>query len=146
MAAPTETVADEGLYVREPVIPAPAPPVEESPQEPAVAFAGIVNDKPEVEAVKIDLPAVESEEAEEAPAQEAPVQEEQEAPVQEEQEAPVQEEQENQENQEEENQEEEAQEAEEWNEEVNQIQAAQPNLPQQPPSEQQIYRPPPPAS
>ena len=35
---------------------------------------------------------------------------------------------------------------EEWNEEVNQIQAAQPILPQQPPSEQQISRPPPPAS
>ena len=35
---------------------------------------------------------------------------------------------------------------EEWNEEVNQIQAAQPTLPQQPPSEQQISRPPPPAS
>jgi hypothetical protein len=147
-AASVETDIDQELYVREPVIPAPAPPVEESPQEPAVAFAGIVNDKPEVEAeeVKIDLPAEESEEAEEAPvqeasaqeapaqeapAQEAPVQEEQEAPVEEAQEAPAEEEQE---------------ENEEWNEEINQIQAAQPTLPQQPPSEQQISRPPPPAS
>jgi hypothetical protein len=174
LAAPTEIDVDEGLYVREPVIPAPAPPVEESAQEPAVAFAGIVNDKPEVEAeeVKIDLPAEESEEevkielpaeVEEAPAQEAPVQEEapaEEAPVQEEapvkeeapaeeapaEEAPVKEEAPVQENQKEENQEEENQEAEEWNEEVNQIQAAQPSLPQQPPSEQQISRPPPPAS
>ena len=147
LAAPTEIDVDEGLYVREPVIPAPAPPVEESPQEPAVAFAGIVNDKPEVEAeeVKIELPAEESEEevkielpakeAEEAPAQEAPAEE---APVEEEQEVEAQEAQadENQENQE----------NEEWNEEVNQIQAAQPSLPQQPPSEQQISRPPPPAS
>jgi len=160
LAAPTEIDVDEGLYVREPVIPAPAPPVEESPQEPAVAFAGIVNDKPEVEAeeVKIDLPAEESEEevkielpaeeaeeevkielpakeAEEAPAQEAPAEE---APVEEEQEVEAQKAQadENQENQE----------NEEWNEEVNQIQAAQPSLPQQPPSEQQISRPPPPAS
>ena len=126
--APAE-LPDEGFSIQEPEIPAPAPPVEESQQEPAVAFAGVVNDKPEAEAVKIDLPAEESEEApvqEEAPAEEDQVQEE----------AQVQEEQENQENQE----------NEEWNEEVNQIQAAQPILPQQPPSEQQISRPPPPAS
>ena len=155
LAAPTEIDVDEGLYVREPVIPAPAPPVEESAQEPAVAFAGIVNDKPEVEAeeVKIDLPAEESEEevkielpaeVEEAPSQEAPAEE---APVEEEQEVEAQEvpADKNQENQEEENQEE-AQEAEEWDEGINQIQAAQPSLPQQPPSEQQISRPPPPAS
>ena len=142
-SAPTETETDEGLYVGEPVIPAPAPPVEESPQEPAVAFAGIVNDKPEVEeakgeeTVKIDLPAEseegqeaaveEAEEAapeEEAPEEAAPEEEAQEAPA----EAPAEEE------------------NEEWNEEVNQIQAAQPTLPPQPPSEQQISPPPPPAS
>ena len=35
---------------------------------------------------------------------------------------------------------------EEWDEGINQIQADQPSLPQQPPSEQQISPPPPPAS
>jgi hypothetical protein len=148
-SAPTETETDEGLFVGEPVIPAPAPPVEESPQEPAVAFAGIVNDKPEVEeakgeeTVKIDLPAESEEgqeaaveEAEEAPEEEAeekaPEEAEEAAPKEEAQEAPAEA------PAEEEN--------EEWNEEVNQIQAAQPTLPPQPPSEQQISPPPPPAS
>jgi hypothetical protein len=179
---PVETDVDEG-FLREPIIPAPASPVEESLQEPAVAFAGIVNDKPEEEAVKIDLPAEEFEEADEAPVQEASVEE---APPQEAQEAPAEEApaeeapaeeatpQEAEEAPAEEAQEasaeeatpqeaeeatpQEAQEApaeeapqenqenEEWNEEINQIAAAQPTLPQQPPSEQQISRPPPPAS
>jgi len=141
-APPEEIDVDEG-FVRESVIPAPVSPVEESVQEPAVAFAGIVNDKPEVEPVKIDLPAEEFEEAEEAPIQEeqeAAAEEEQEAAAEEQQEAPPQEEQEAS------PQEEQQEEDEEWNEEINQIAAAQPTLPQQPPSEQQISRPPPPAS
>jgi len=187
--APAE-LPDEGFSIQEPEIPAPAPPVEESQQEPAVAFAGVVNDtegegegeaeeetegegkeaeaekaeeegaeEEEAEAeeeeaeesknepVKIYLPESKNEvEGEEAPAQEA----QEEAPAQEAQEeAPAQEAQEEapaQEEQEEAPAQEEQEEAEEWNEEVNQIQAAQPTLPQQPPSEQQISRPPPPAS
>jgi hypothetical protein len=192
-SVPTESAAeppqeeDEGFSVKELEAPAPSPPVEESPQEPAVAFAGVVNDKPEEEEaaqgevqskpVKIDLPANEDEteetnenegkeeapvqgeqeaqgaqEAQEAQgaqeaqeeqeaqgaqeAQEAQgaqeAQEAQEAPVEAKQEAP----QENQENQD----------NEEWDEGINQIQADQPSLPQQPPSEQQISPPPPPAS
>ena len=151
---------DEEFSIQQPEIPAPAPPVEESQQEPAVAFAGVVNDtegaeaegaeaegaeeagaeaeaeaeESKTESVKIDLPEskneVGDEEAQEEVQEEAPVEENQEE--------------ENQENQEEEGQK--VQEAEEWDEEVNQIQAAQPTLPQQPPSEQQISRPPPPAS
>jgi hypothetical protein len=153
--APTESTAepsqgeDEGFSVQELEAPAPAPPVEESLQEPAVAFAGVVNDKPEAEEaeeaeeeakeaeeaeeeveeaeeeaepVKIDLPANEEVESEETNENEG----EQEAPVEEAQEA--------------------AEEDEEWDEGINQIQAAQPTLPQQPPSEQQISPPPPPAS
>jgi hypothetical protein len=152
-AVPTEQVVepsqgeDEGFSVQELEAPAPAPPVEESPQEPAVAFAGVVNDKPkaeeaeeaegteeeaeeEAEPVKIDLPAneeVESEETNEAE-QEVPV--EAEAPL--EAEPPVEAEA--------------SEEDEEWDEGLNQIAAAQPTLPQQPPSEQQISPPPPPAS
>jgi hypothetical protein len=172
---PTEQVAvepsqgeDEGFSVQELEASAPALPVEESPQEPAVAFAGVVNDKPEAEEaeeaeeeeaeeedeaeakvqgepVKIDLPVNEEVESEETNENEEETNNLQEVPVgapaQEGQEAPVEAPvQEDQEGQEA------PEEDEEWDEGINQIVAAQPTLPQQPPSEQQISPPPPPAS
>ena len=162
-AEPVAEATDDEV-LQEPQIPAAAPPVEESEVEPAVSFAGVVNDQPEAESedkesVKIELPVeaegapaeapveapVEAEGAPvEAPAEEAPVEAEEtleEAPAEAEEtleevpvEVPV------------EAEEAPAEENEEWDEGINQIVAAQPSLPPQPPSEQQISPPPPPAS
>ena len=128
LEVPQPEPAEEGFSLQEPEVPQPAPPVEESPLEPAVAFGGVVEEpageEPEVaaeappaEPLKIDLPQAEesNEEANEEAAEEAANGDNEELDA-------------------------EAQEA------LNQIVAAQPSLPPQPPAEQQISRPPPPAS
>ena len=165
-AEPAE-LPDEGFSIQEPEIPAPTAPVEESPEEPAVAFAGVVNDTEESknEPVKIDLPEskneVEAEGEDQEAEEEGEAQEGEEEGEAQEGEAQEGEDQEGEEEAEEAEGEEEAEEkAEEAKEEakeseaeakeaqegeeneeqdwdaINQIVAAQPSLPQQPPSAQ----------
>ena len=170
--APTEVVEvapaelpDEGFSIQEPEMPAPAPPVEESLEEPAVAFAGVVNDTEQTEeqateqAEQVEQAEEQAEQAEEQAEQveesknesikidlpesknEVEGEEEEGEENQEEKEEENQEE-----NQEEEEEEEKNQEEGEWDEAINQIATAQPSLPQQPPSVPQISRPPLPPS